>query len=163
VIEPRIRTATARVRFAPLASALALAILVAPASAATYKWTDAGGRVVYSDQPPPGNVKYETIGPAPTPANPNAPKDLANKEAEFRKRQQDQVDASAKAEKASAEAARVRNFCQQVKNQVAGLSQADVAMYRLNDKGQRVMLSDADRKAEVEKLDRTAREHNCPP
>src|SRR6187397_890157 len=40
----------------------AVALLAsAPAMAALYKWTDASGRVIYSDQPPPGNVKVETI------------------------------------------------------------------------------------------------------
>ena len=54
---PRCRSARAA-----SCAALALAIargLAAPASAALYKWTDANGRVVYSDQPPPGNVKIE--------------------------------------------------------------------------------------------------------
>ena len=52
-------------------------LAAAPASAAIYKWTDANGRVVYSDQPPPANVKVEAIAPPPPPANPNAVKELA--------------------------------------------------------------------------------------
>ena len=32
-----------------------------PAAAALYKWTDANGRVVYSDQPPTPSVKAETL------------------------------------------------------------------------------------------------------
>jgi len=140
-----------------------LALVATSAAAATYKWTDANGRVVYSDQPPAGNVKYETIGGAPPPANPEAAKELATKDAEFRKRQQEQAESAAKSEKASADAVRQRNFCQQVRNQLAGMTQTNVALYRLDDKGQRVMLTDADRKAEIDKLVRTAREQNCPP
>jgi hypothetical protein len=65
---------------------LALALVAGPATAALYKWTDASGRVVYSDQPPTGNVKVETLQ-GPPPANPSAVKDLANKELEFKQRQ----------------------------------------------------------------------------
>jgi len=145
-----------------LAVAACLAIAASTAHAATYKWTDANGRVVYSDQPPAGNVRYETIGAAPPPANPEAAKELATRDAEFRKRQTDVADAASKAEKANAEAVRQRNYCQQLRTQIAGMSQANVALYRLDDKGQRVMLSDVDRKAEVERLTRTAREQSCP-
>ena len=38
--------------------------------AALYKWTDANGRVVYSDQPPAGDVKVDTVAGPPPPANP---------------------------------------------------------------------------------------------
>jgi Skp family chaperone for outer membrane proteins len=162
VTPSRFRQRTSLAAFAAFVASLGLACLAAPASAALYKWTDASGRIVYSDQPPAGNVKYETLGAPPPPANPNAARDLANKDAEFKKRQADQAEASSKAEKAGADAARQRNFCQQVKSQLAGLSQADVAMYRLDDKGQRVMMSDADRKDESAKLVRMARERNCP-
>jgi len=72
--------------------ALALALCAAPATAALYKWTDASGRVVYSDQPPPGNVKVETLQGPPPVANPNAVKDLANKEMEFKQRQLEKIE-----------------------------------------------------------------------
>jgi hypothetical protein len=36
-------------------------------------------------------------------------------------------------------------------------------MFRLNDKGDRVLLDDAARKSEAEKLDAMIRERNCPP
>ena len=58
----------------------------ATGAAALYKWTDASGRIVYSDQPPPGNVKSEILKGPPPPANPNAVKDLANKELEYKQR-----------------------------------------------------------------------------
>jgi len=43
----------------PFAALCALGVVLAagPAAAALYKWTDASGRVVYSDQPPPPSVK----------------------------------------------------------------------------------------------------------
>jgi len=70
------------VRAALAAVALALAL---PALATTYKWVDAGGRVVYSDQPPTGGQKFEVVGNAAPPDNPNATREMANKDAELRK------------------------------------------------------------------------------
>jgi hypothetical protein len=58
-------------RFA-LAAALLAAAYAAGAGAALYKWTDAQGRIVYSDQPPAANVKTEQLRPPPPAANPNA-------------------------------------------------------------------------------------------
>ena len=53
--------------------------------------------MIYSDQPPPGNVKVETLNAPPPPANPNAVKDLAAKDAEIRKAKQARADEEAKA------------------------------------------------------------------
>src|SRR5438876_4052967 len=84
----------ARCPVAPVALALALGVLCAasPAIGALYKWTDANGRVVYSDQPPMGDVKVETIAGPPPPANRNAVKEMANKEAEGKKQRIEAAD-----------------------------------------------------------------------
>ena len=82
--------------------ACVLAAVLMPAesgAAALYKWTDASGHVVYSDQPPPGNVKSEILKGPPPPANPNAAKEMATKELEYRQRQLDKAEAGAKADK----------------------------------------------------------------
>ena len=77
------------------------------AAAALYKWTDAQGRIVYSDQPPAANVKTEQLRAPPPPANPNAAKELAQREAEFRKRQAEARRSRApKADKERADAAK---------------------------------------------------------
>lgn len=147
-------------RALPALLALALAL---PAQATLYKWVDANGRTVYSDQPPPGNVKSEVMGAAPPPANPDAAKELANREAEFRKRQQDRGDEAKKAEKSRGEAQKLAGFCTQARAQVAGLRKTDVTMYRLNEKGERVVMDEAGRRAEADKLEALIRERNCPP
>ena len=36
-------------------------------------------------------------------------------------------------------------------------------MYRLNEKGERVAMDDAARKAEAERLEQLVKERNCPP
>ena len=91
-----------RISLAVLAVSLLAATGATDAAAALYKWTDAQGRVVYSDQPPQANVKTEQLRAAPPPANPNAAKELAQREADFRKRQADAAAASAKVGKAQA-------------------------------------------------------------
>ena len=63
------------------------ALLVAPAQAALWKWVDSNGHVVYSDTQPAANVKAERVNAAAPPANPNAVKEMANQDAELRKRQ----------------------------------------------------------------------------
>jgi len=132
----------------------------AAGAAALYKWTDASGRVVYSDQPPPGNVKSEILKGPPPPANPNAVKDLANKELEYRQRQLDKAEASAKAEKDSATAKARSDNCTQVKGEMQQLAQGDLSFYRINEKGERVLMDDASRRSERERLGKWMRE-NC--
>ena len=82
-------------------AALAGAMASPLACAALYKWVDANGRVVYSDQPPL-NTKSELVGAAAPAANPDALKELANKEAELKKRQADRVEDAKKSDKARA-------------------------------------------------------------
>ncbi|MBS0318931.1 MAG: DUF4124 domain-containing protein [Proteobacteria bacterium] len=132
------------------AGAVAFACVTA-ASAAMYKWTDANGRVVYSDQPPPDGVKAEMIGPAPPPANPNATREMANKEAELKKRQMDRADADAKAQKDQAQSQQRRDLCLVVRGKIKDI-EGGAQVYSYNDKGERVIADDAGRKAEIAKL-----------
>ncbi|HVF63998.1 MAG TPA: DUF4124 domain-containing protein [Casimicrobiaceae bacterium] len=137
------------------------AVTVPVASAALYKWVDANGRTVYSDQPPTGNVKSDLVNPAAPNANPTAAKELAQKEAEFRKRQTDKADDAKKAEKAQSDKDKLTLFCNQARVQAAGLRRTDVPMYRLNDKGDRVVMDEAARKAEIARLDQLVKEQKC--
>ena len=139
---------------------IAAFIPVGSGAAALYKWTDASGRVVYSDQPPPGNVKAEVLKGPPPPANPNAAKELANKELEYKQRQLDKAEASAKAEKDSAAAKARADNCIQIKGEMQQLAQGDLTFYRINEKGERVVMDDAAKHAERERLGKWLRE-NC--
>jgi hypothetical protein len=129
---------------APMLLALAL-----PALAATYTWTDAKGRVVYSDQPPPNGIKSEMIGPAPPPSNPNAVKDMVNKDAELKKRQMDRSDADAKTAKDQAQATQRRDLCLVVRGKIKDI-EGGAAVYKYDDKGNRVTLDEAGRQAELD-------------
>ena len=149
----------------PALAALAFAMMAAcpVASAAMYKWVDANGRVVYSDQPPLGNVKSELVGAAAPSANPDALKELANKDFELKKRQTDRQEDAKKSEKSRADAQKLASLCLQARSQAAGLRRAEVAMFRLNEKGERVVMDGPMRKIEADRLDQLAKERNCPP
>jgi uncharacterized protein DUF4124 len=146
-----------------VALALAMAVASPVASAALYKWVDANGRTVYSDQPPIGNMKTEVVGAAAPAANPDAVKELANKEAELKKRQSDRQEDAKKSEKSRGEAQKLASLCTQARSQAAGLRRTDVTMYRLNDKGERVVMDEAARKSEADRLDQLVKEQKCPP
>jgi len=150
---------------AALAALVALAGVIGapPAWATLYKWIDVNGRVVYSDQPPIGNIRAEVVGGAAPSANPDAVKELANKDAEFKKRQTDRVDDSRKSEKGRGDTQKLAALCSQVRSQSAGLRNNYIAMFRLDEKGERVLMDEAQRKAEAERLDQLAREKKCPP
>ncbi len=151
----RTRAATG---FWVLAAVLALA--VAPASATTYKWTDANGRVIYSDQPPPGDVKVESIAAPPPPANPNAVKELASKEAALQQKKLLRADEEGKATKARLEADKKREQCGKARGQMIMLQSDQNQLYRSNDKGQQVIMDDAARRKEREQLGAWIKE-NC--
>jgi Skp family chaperone for outer membrane proteins len=163
---PRIPTSTAappgRATTPMVVLATALALVAAPAFAATYKWTDANGRVVYSDQPPPGNVKVESIAGPPPPANPDAVKELAVKEAEVKQKKMLRAEEDAKAAKARVEDDKKREQCTKVRNQIA-LMQSNVnIVYRTNANGEQMLMDEAARRIEREQLEAWSRE-NCSP
>ena len=156
--QPRLRPRAAR-----LAAAVALVAGLAadPAFAALYKWTDSNGRVIDSDQQPPGNVKVETINAPPPPANPNAVKDLAAKDAELRKAKQARADDEAKANKARVDANQLRENCDRARGQMFALGNSDqVVLYTTNAQGERVVMDDAARVRERQRLDAWIRD-NC--
>ena len=124
------------------------------ASAALYKWTDPQGRVVYSDQPPTANVKTEQLRPPPPPANPNAAKEFAQREADYRKRQAESAEAAGKAEKRA-------DVCAQAKGQLKALSESQLAIFRYNEKGEREVMDEDARVRERARLNALVREYKC--
>ena len=143
-----------------LIAALACAVLAAPAGAATYKWTDANGRVVYSDIPPQGNVKYETVGAVAAPANPNAVKDMAAKDVELKKRQTEAADNDKKAEEKRTELAKRYEQCQRAESNVRNLAAEQIPMMRYNEKGEAFYLDEATRRRERSDIEAWIRQ-NC--
>ena len=148
---PRIAAATL--------AALAVAAAV-PAAAALYKWTDANGRVVYSDQPPSAaNVKAETLSAPPPAANPNAAKELAQKEADMRKRSTDRAEATAKAEKELTAKEQRAEECTRMASNIKQLSSSQFRIYRANEKGEQVEMDEAAKQRERARLEGLHKEH----
>lgn len=149
-------------------AALAAGWMVAagPAEAVLYKWVDANGRVSYSDQPPPGNVKAEIVGGAPalataaTATAPDAVRDMANQELELKKRQAQRAADQKKAEKVRADAALQQQACTQARAEIKIYDANELIISRINEKGEPVYLDEAMRAKERERLDAQIRQ-NC--
>jgi hypothetical protein len=147
----------------PLAVAIVLAAFCAaqPALGALYKWVDANGRIVYSDQPPTGDVKVETISGPPPPSNPNAPAELANKQFENRKQQTEAAAGAKKAMQQRADAEKRLDACREARAELTRLSADQVLLYTVNEKGEQVFMNDAERKRRREATEVFIK-GNCP-
>jgi Skp family chaperone for outer membrane proteins len=161
MVRNRVPTVRSRWYAAPglLVVAGALALAAALASATTYKWTDANGRVVYSDQPPSGNFNVESISAPPPPANPNAVKELASKEAALQQRRQLRAEEESKAAKARVDGEKKRDQCGKARGQIA-VMQSDQIVYQTNAKGEQVFLDNTARRKERDQLTAWVKE-NC--
>lgn len=146
------------------AAALVLGIVSAftlgAAHAEIYQWKDASGRTVVSDTPPPGNAgkeakvigtqlpvaKGEIAGEKPA----DAPKSLAEKDLEFKKRQQEARDKAEKeAQEQKAEAGREEN-CERAKRNLAAI-ESGYGVSAFDEKGERKLLDEAQRKQEMDR------------
>ncbi len=127
-----------------LPPSVALAVAAAPAAATMYKWVDANGRVVYSDQPPPANVKSEVVKPPPPPANPNAAQELEEQDVANKQRDKKRAEDAKAAETARQTSERRREVCVTGARADQGAAAKDEAMYRFNEKGEKVYLQRRD-------------------
>ena len=140
----------------PLLIVAALAAL--PAGAQMYKWTDANGRVQYSDKPPPGGAKagqvtrsnVSTVQSGSAPSAGGGPKSPAEQEQEFRKRQAEQEEAQKKAQKVAEEQKSKQANCQNAQRQLAAM-QSGQRISTLDEKGERRFLEDAEIQQEAAK------------
>jgi hypothetical protein len=127
-----------------------------------YKWTDAQGHVVYSDQPPPTSIKSEQLRAPPPPANPDAAKELAQREAAYQKRVTDAAAARATAEKTRTAEADRAHGCELAKANLLQLADQATPIARYGADGQRSTMSDATRAQERERLTAWMRDNKCP-
>lgn len=143
------------IRLALLALVVALA---APAQAQLYKWVDANGRVQYSDRPPPGGKKAETVsnanvsaigpqGGTPAAAGAKSPSDL---EADYQKRRAEKAEADKKQQAAATEQQQKAQSCDAARRNLAAL-QSGQRMTRYNEKGEPSFIDDAERVRETER------------
>jgi hypothetical protein len=119
--------------------------LSAHAQAELYKWTDAQGKLHYSDQPPTVNVqtvKTPARGQAET--TEQATQTLNAREQDYQKRRKDAEEARAKADKEAEQARIQRENCDQARSNLDRL-QNTPRVYTTNAAGQRVYMDDTAR------------------
>ncbi|MDD5384158.1 MAG: DUF4124 domain-containing protein [Gallionella sp.] len=139
-----------------------LMLVSANAIAELSKWVDADGKVHYSDQPPPANVKAKTLrvtsdaaahmsasGVAAASA-PAAPKTIAEREAELKKVQQAKKEAADKAVQEQARKEAERANCAAAQQNLRTL-QEGMRMVEIDAKGERSYLDDEQRRQRIEK------------
>ncbi len=135
-------------------SALVLTALLLAAGAAhaqIYQWKDENGKTVISDKPPAGKVQQSKTlsadSPAPTPAAAQPPS-LADRELEFRKRQQEKRENTEKQQKDADQAARKKENCERARRALQAFESGERIAIR-NDSGEREFLDDAQREKEA--------------
>ena len=157
-----------------LALAIASTATVIDANAQTYQWKDSSGRTVISDTPPPASVRgSRAVGTSPPPSigapatdaaqatgNPpsaGAPKTTAEKDMEFRKRQQEAREKADKESKEAAQAAQNRENCERARTHLQAL-ESGRRMILPDGKGGEMFLEDAQRGDEIERTRNTIAE-----
>jgi hypothetical protein len=154
---------------------LGLTLTAAIAAQAQYQWVDKDGRRVFSDRPPPADIPAKNVltqprgarapqaapvaGPAASASEPAsaaaaAPRPPAagvDKALEEKKKQNEAAEAARKkADEERAAASRAEN-CKRAMSAKATL-ESGMRMARVNDKGEREVLDDAQRAAELKRV-----------
>ena len=123
--------------------------LAAPAAAEVYKWVDEKGVTHYGEKAPPNHKSRQVIirdsGPRQGVAPDDAAATLKDKDIQFRQRQtlREQEEVKVAQEKAARD-----RWCRAARMQLGDLKTMR-RIYDLDDKGERVYKSDAERDAEL--------------
>lgn len=130
-----------------------------PVHAETYQWKDSNGRTVISDTPQPGAGKAARVigGQMPSvstekPADKTAeaPKTTAEKDLEFKKRQQEAREKADKEAKEQKLAADRQENCDRARRNLIAL-ESKQPMATLDEKGERKVMDDSQRQQEMER------------
>lgn len=126
---------------------LGVLAFAAHAHAELYKWTDAQGKVHYTDQPPTLNsqtVKHSAKGQAETTSK--ATQSLDAKDQAYQKRRKEAEEARAKADKEAEQARIARENCDKARKNLSTLQNANAPrVYTTNAAGQRIYMDDSAR------------------
>ena len=165
----------------PVLAALAVAFVAgtfAAGASAQWAWKDDSGRLVYSNIPPPPSVKASQIVRQPGPSSQsaratapaegeaekpetapaaNAPKTYAERDAEFRKRQQERADSERKAQEEQQKSAQKAAECERSRGYLRALEDG-VRITRSDAAGNREYINDAQRAAEMDRMRKAIRE-----
>jgi hypothetical protein len=150
-------------------SVIAFIMLIAPLAvqAQLLKCVGKDGKIEYAADCPTGTKEQQTgirntkEGPTSSaPAKGSAPKSAAEQEADFKKRQVEKAESSAKQEKENAEKVQKAQACTEARNYMAGL-QSGARITRINPStGEREFLGDSERAAESARAQQSV-DANC--
>lgn len=139
-----------------------LVLLSGTAYGQLYKCVDSSGKVEYASVCPQGTRQENTgIRSAPGAATPAAPqKSIAERDADFRKRQMEKQDSTAKQEKKSAEDEQRQRYCDSSRSYLASLKSGARISRTDPNTGERVFLEDKDYAREIADAQRAV-DANC--
>ena len=145
--------------------ALVMMLLSATAYGQLVKCVSKDGKVEYANNCPPGTTEHQTGirssgGGSSSASTAPQQKSLAERDADFKKRQIEQQEASQKDAKSSAEAAQKKEACDNAQTYLRNL-EGGMRITRTDPKtGERVFLEDPQRDAEIVKA-RARADQNC--
>jgi len=130
---------------------LLIMMLPGVAAAQVNKCLDASGKVVgYAAECPPGTRSEQThIKSAPASGAAPAQKSLAERDADFRKRQMEKQEASAKADKKATDTAHLKRACEDSRAYLKALQERQRITRTDPRTGERSFLADADYPKEI--------------
>lgn len=132
--------------------AASLVLACGSAAAALYKWVDEKGVTHYTEEPPPDRkaTKIEIRSDAPA-AKPETSESWKDKEVEFRRRKLERERSEEAADaRAKNAAAQRQNNCLRAREALEVLAPGH-PVYRVNEKGERVYMEDAQREEQVKR------------
>lgn len=139
-----------------------VSLLPGVASAQVNKCLDASGKVVaYGSECPPGTRSEQTnIKNTPAPAGAGTQKSVAERDADFRKRQMEKQEATSKADQKSAEATQRKTACENSRAYLKQLQDRQRITRTDPKTGDRTFLSDAEYPKETASAERSVAQ-NC--
>ncbi len=124
--------------------------------AQTYQWKDSSGKTIISDTPPPSSTKpAKTVGSSSSVSSnsDNAGKSYAEREMEFKKRQQEAKEKAEKDAKETSASNERKENCERARRQLAVLESGQ-RMSTVDENGERRFIEDAERQREIERTRR---------
>lgn len=135
---------------------------LASADSGNWLWLDEQGRQVFSDLPPPVSVPEPRILQRPGPDLPKAPPSPADKgDSQPSSANKEQAPSQASEPLYQRNAAALRENCRRARSALATLA-SGLRLYRLDDKGEQVLMDEAMREQETRQA-RQAERDNCEP
>ena len=138
-----------------LTLAVAALLVTTAMHAQIYQWKDENGKTVISDKPPAGAAraprKIETETPV---ANAAPQKTTADREMDFRKRQQESQEKTEKAQKEQLAAGQKKENCERARRYLQSLESGERIALR-DGQGERYYMEDAQRQQEISKAQQT--------